>query len=88
MKIVSTCRIAGHGDAIITDEVFTPGGFAAATKKKTLCVAIKDGSLELRIISVEAVLGEGGHESLGIVVPFFTDEVTRDRLVNREIQLS
>ena len=88
MKIVDTCRITSRGEAIITDEAFTPRSFAFAHSKKKIKVAVEHGYLELDIIGAEAALKGGGREFLAFIVPFFADESTRHLITDREVELS
>ena len=87
MKIVDACRISGRGHAIITDELFTPSGFAHARTRKKIRVVGGERVVELEITDAEAVLKTGGKEFLGFLVPFIDDEAVRAFIVNREIEL-
>ncbi len=85
MKIVDICRIAGRGEALITDEPFTVREFIDAQSKRKAQVAIDGHVVELKIIGSESVLKAGGREFLDFLVPFFEDESFRVSIVNREI---
>lgn len=87
MKIVDACRIDGRGCAIITDEAFTPSGFANARTKKKIRVVGAERVVELEITDTEAILKTGGREFLGFLVPFIDDEKIREFIVNRDIEL-
>ena len=87
MKIVDACRIDGRGHALITDEAFTPSGFAHARTRKKIRVACTERMVELDITDVEAVLKTGGREFLGFLVPFIEDESIRMFIIDRDIEL-
>jgi hypothetical protein len=87
MKIVDACVISGRGHAIITDEAFTPAGFAHARTKKKIRIVGAERVVEFEITDAEAVLKTGGREFLGFLVPFIADEATRAFIVNRDIEL-
>jgi len=86
MKIVDACRIDGLGHAIVTDEAFTPSGFARARTKRKIRVACDERLVELEITNVETVL-KTGIDYLGFLVPFIDDEAIQAFIVNREIEL-
>jgi hypothetical protein len=87
MKVVHACRIEGRGHAIITDEPFTPSGFADARTRKKIRVVGDERVVDLEITDVEAVLKTGGRELLGFLVPFIEDEAVREFIISRDIEL-
>jgi hypothetical protein len=86
MKIVDACRIDGRGHAIITDEPFTPSGFAHARTRNKIRVVGAERVVELEITDAEAVLKTGGKEFLGFLVPFIDDEEIRVSIVGHDIE--
>jgi len=87
MRIIEACRIDSRGHAIVSDEAFTPSGFAHARTRKKIRVVGGERVVELEITEVEAVLKTGGKEFLGFLVPFIDDEAIRVSIVGRDIEL-
>jgi hypothetical protein len=88
MKIEGEFTITGRGHGILTDEPFTPAGFATVRAKKKIRVVGEGRVVELDITAAEVALKGGGKEFLAFLVPDISDAAARTFIVGREIEFA
>jgi hypothetical protein len=89
VKITGTFSITGRGHGVTTNEPFTAAALQTAKGKTMMRVVDSARVVELKIISVEALLAlvPSRAEFLAFVVPAIADSATESLLQGKEVEL-